>query len=868
MNDMTKFNQLPICKSLSEGATRVMPIPADTAIPDFSDKRGFAGAYTYTDAEGGIVALAFRFNLPMENGKRTKKFAYLTLWDDPERGRVWAWRGVPEGRPLYNLKNLLDRPGDAVLVVEGEKCADAAKEKFPNCVIVTWMGGCNALELTDFAPLSGRNVLIFPDHDVPGRNACDRLVAKLHDLNARRIRTIDIARLGAVVSGDIPAGYDIADAIAAGLTAARLRAFIREDPGLLRDVQKLEGTASAAVIDTDLSSNGPINVEELPEETEEVANRTDILALINREWNVELTLPDGFVMDRSALRKHEINGRGTPVVEFVSSPLAVLGRTRTGPGGNGWGYLIVLLTPLGNWKLVVVPATSLVGEGREMFTLLAAEGVTIPHSRGGRQALLELICHTDTNNIAEIASQLGWSDDSFCLTDRVEQPPGCSRWIIPDLGDQLHPVSCSGDPEKWQQLARLAEGNSRAIMAICVAFAAVLLRPLGEESAMFNIFGLSSRGKTTLLSLACSVWGGGDKGFMRSWRSTSNGLEGMAALHNDILLALDELGQISPDDLAQVIYMLANGVGKARADKNGRSRASASWNTFVLSSGEVTVGQHMQAGKLGKKGRLLGGVANRAVDIPIEISDGSGRSYETLHDCSSEAALVEQIAQLSRETYGHAGPAFVTHLVRDREPHLATARKVIDEFLKDMVAQDDDAQVRRIAKRFGVVAAAGALATKFDVVPWEDGAAIEGVKACFSAWREARGTSASEDERDAIRILKRFFELSGRSRFEPINVGHNDDVPDRLEERPVYARCGYRTTIPDKNDVPRTVYYVTPEAWHSEICDGRDGELVARIARKHGALIPGEGTRLKRKQRLPDYPDGTRVYAIQPDLLP
>ena len=93
-------------------------------------------------------------------------------------------------------------------------------------------------------------------------------------------------------------------------------------------------------------------------------------------------------------------------------------------------------------------------------------------------------------------------------------------------------------------------------------------------------------------------------------------------------------------------------------------------------------------------------------------------------------------------------------------------------------------------------------------------------------------------------------------------------MPDRLEERPVYARCGYRTTIPDKNDVPRTVYYVTPEAWHSEICDGRDGELVARIARKHGALIPGEGTRLKRKQRLPDYPDGTRVYAIQPDLLP
>ncbi|WP_386176891.1 DUF927 domain-containing protein [Sulfitobacter sp. R86518] len=868
MNDMTKMNQLPICKTLFEGATRVMPIPADTAIPDFSDKRGFAGAYTYTDAQGGIVGLAIRINLPMESGKRAKKFMNLTLWNEAERGHVWTWRGLPKDRPLYRLKTLLDRPDDAVLIVEGEKCADAAVEAFPNCVAVTWMGGCNALDMTDLAPLSGRNILICPDHDAPGRDACNRLVTKLQDLGAERIRTLDIARLGSAVSGDIPAGYDIADAIDAGLTSARLHALILGDPEMLREVPMLKGTAPAAVIDTSHSSDEPINVEELHEEAEEVSNGSDILALINREWNVELTLPHGFAMDRSGLRKHELNGRGNPVVEFVSSPLAVLSRTRTGPEGTGWGYLIVLLTPLGKWKLVVVPATSLVGEGRELFTLLAAEGVTIPHTRGGRQALFEVIGHTDTNNIAEVVSQLGWSGDSFCLPDRVEQPLGSQRWIIPNSGDQSPPVSRSGDPKNWQQLASLAAGNSRATMAICVAFAAVLLKPLKEESAIFHIFGLSSRGKTTLLSLAASVWGDGDKKSLRSWLSTSNGLEGVATQHNDILLALDELGQISPDELAQVIYMLANEVGKARADKNGQARASARWKTLVLSSGEVTVSQHMQAGKLGAKGRLLGGLATRAVDIPIEISDGSGRSYETLHGCSSEAALAEQIVQLSKESYGHAGPTFVEHLVRDPEPPLATAREVINGFLDDVVATDDDPQVRRVAKHFGVVAAAGVLATKFGVVPWADGAAIDAVKTCFVAWREARGSSASEDERDAIRILKRFFELSGRSRFEPINEGHNEDVPDRLEERPVYARCGYRTTIPDKDGVPRTVYYVTSEAWHSEICDGRDGELVARIARKHGALIPGEGTRLKRKQRLPDYPNGTRVYAIQPDLLP
>ena len=102
--------------------------------------------------------------------------------------------------------------------------------------------------------------------------------------------------------------------------------------------------------------------------------------------------------------------------------------------------------------------------------------------------------------------------------------------------------------------------------------------------------------------------------------------------------------------------------------------SASNWAIAVLSTGEVTIGQHMQSGKLGASGRLLGGIATRAIDIPIETSEGSGRSYETLHGRQSEAALAEEIGALSAETYGHAGPAFVAHLVRDREAGLAAAR--------------------------------------------------------------------------------------------------------------------------------------------------------------------------------------------------
>jgi uncharacterized protein (DUF927 family) len=321
--------------------------------------------------------------------------------------------------------------------------------------------------------------------------------------------------------------------------------------------------------------------------------------------------------------------------------------------------------------------------------------------------------------------------------------------------------------------------------------------------------------------------------------------------------------------------MLGNGSGKARADKTGKARPARGWRVLALSSGEVKIGQHMSSGKLGARGRLLGGVTARAFDVPIETAPGSQRTYENLHGFESEAALSEHLAREAARSYGHAGPAFVEHLVEDRDAAVATARQMVDRFVAQVRREDDDAQVSRVARRFGTVAAAGSLATSFGVVPWQRDTAYEAALACYEAWRRERGTNASEDETDAIRLLQRYFEAHGGSRFETISASRtsakaseDDEVPTRLEDRPVHARSGYRAFVAGPDGNAHTTYYVTPEAWRTEICDGRDAEFVARVARKYGALIPGEGSRLQKKQRLPDYPNGTRVYAIQPDKLP
>lgn len=115
-----------------------------------------------------------------------------------------------------------------------------------------------------------------------------------------------------------------------------------------------------------------------------------------------------------------------------------------------------------------------------------------------------------------------------------------------------------GTLRDWQQhIAKYCVDNSRLCFCVCVGFAAPLLHLLGEENGGFNMRGPSSGGKTTALKVGLSVYGG--EKMLHSWKTTTNGLESIAALHNDSLLCLDELGKLEPKIAGETAYFLANG---------------------------------------------------------------------------------------------------------------------------------------------------------------------------------------------------------------------------------------------------------------------------------------------------------------------
>ena len=56
------------------------------------------------------------------------------------------------------------------------------------------------------------------------------------------------------------------------------------------------------------------------------------------------------------------------------------------------------------------------------------------------------------------------------------------------------------------------------------------------------------------------------------------------------------------------------------------------------------------------------------------------------------------------------------------------------QFIADHLPAGSDGQVRSVAGRFGVVAAAGELATEWGILPWEIGEATQAAAICFQAW--------------------------------------------------------------------------------------------------------------------------------------
>jgi len=379
-----------------------------------------------------------------------------------------------------------------------------------------------------------------------------------------------------------------------------------------------------------------------------------------------------------------------------------------------------------------------------------------------------------------------------------------------------------------------------------------LLGITGAEGGGLNLHGPSSKGKTTALQAAASVWGRGatDPGFVRSWRGTANSQESGAALVSDTLLCLDEIGVAEARDAAAAVYQLATGIGKGRSRRDGSLREPLTWRVLTLSTGEVAMAAKVSEDRTR---RPYAGQAVRLLDIPADAGHGYG-VFDGPGQESDAGKLADAIKQAAISSFGTAGPAFVRRLIgEDAAETGKLVSEMVVQFQTSQLRPDADGQVRRAAARLGLIGAAGELACEWGIVHWKAGEAMQAAARALADWIATRGGTEAAEIREALLQVRRFFEAHGEARFEPVDGD--------ADARPVTNRVGWRRGCGSER-----TWLVLPELWKTEVCAGFDPVGTARVLAERGILKPdGTGRKLQRSERTP-Y-GIKRVYVISAGIF-
>jgi Ti-type conjugative transfer relaxase TraA len=241
--------------------------------------------YPYRGVNGDLLFYTVR--MEDRNDSSSKRVLPLTYgkWKSGTGRLQWTFKGYTgEKRPVYGQERLSGNPGATVLVVEGEKTANAAQLKLggESLVCVTWCGGAGAVAKTDWSVLCGRNVVIWPDNDPAGFKAAKALSQELRLAGSSSIKVVSEEKL----TERFRLKWDLADKIPEGLKDV--------------DVIRLIGSAKETSVSlpsffSHLKANGAA-ID--PKRQEDVSFAVDVLA------KVEARL----IREQGGVANHDIGG--------------------------------------------------------------------------------------------------------------------------------------------------------------------------------------------------------------------------------------------------------------------------------------------------------------------------------------------------------------------------------------------------------------------------------------------------------------------------------------------------------------------------------------------------------------------------------
>ncbi|EIQ3994155.1 DUF927 domain-containing protein [Staphylococcus pseudintermedius] len=224
-----------------------------------------------------------------------------------------------------------------------------------------------------------------------------------------------------------------------------------------------------------------------------------------------------------------------------------------------------------------------------------------------------------------------------------------------------------------------------AMMMLYASCGSILLHDFGIEPFIIDLSGASSRGKTTALKVASSVWG--TSNLIGEWNTTRVNIERKSAFLNSFPLLLDDSRKANPYMLPDVIYQFSGGREKGRGNKSS-IEVERTWQNIMISTGETS---------LADNGKEKAGIGARII---------------TLQDdpFNSDVSFIDLYKGINSQ-YGTLGIAFMKQYHADKEAYYRSFKS----HEKRLIEKAGDNEIMaRIGRNFALLQVAGEIINDID----------------------------------------------------------------------------------------------------------------------------------------------------------
>jgi len=252
----------------------------------------------------------------------------------------------------------------------------------------------------------------------------------------------------------------------------------------------------------------------------------------------------------------------------------------------------------------------------------------------------------------EARLQFGWTPkrDGFAAGNRLYMAKKTVHNPVSSAtADIIHWITPVGELADWRRAinALAAPGMEPLQFAALCGFGSPLMPYSGVAGVTVNLMSNESgTGKTTACQIANSVFGHPEHTMIIE-RDTQNAREHKMGVMNNLVTVADEMTNVHPLDLSDMIYAATQGRGKDRMEgTTNRLRANSTrWQLILLTNSNSSMAAKLAATKSRADGELMRLIELQVNHVVVENGDA--------------------IFQKIRHNYGVAGPIYAQWLVQN-----------------------------------------------------------------------------------------------------------------------------------------------------------------------------------------------------------